>query len=669
MRASVVINTCNRGPSLRRSLQALRHQTYADFEVVVVNGPSTDDTEEVLEEFAGTVRVGSFSEMHLSRSRNIGIALAAGDVVAFLDDDAIPEPTWLAELLAVYDSWRVGGAGGVVYDHTGFRLQYHYATCDRTGGARFEVAPPSDTHCRPGADPFVYLQGTNASFRRRCLEEIGGFDEEIEYYLDEVEVCMRILDAGYTLRPLPRAAVHHKYLASHLRSPQKVILNPYPLVKNRCYFALQNGLRTRTPREVRRTLAAYADGLRSDCQAHFAAGRMDADQRRLFLEQLDRGLCDGTARGLQGERRRQPIPSADERDFLPYPVVRPAGTRLTLCLIDQEQTEGEEDFRGIAARLAEWGHEVHTVTRSPDTNRVDFEDGVWVHRLAACPRHVPALEPYPWCERLYRAAAVYREVDRIHGRGPLDSVLLPLPAGDGLLCPLDDRFLTLLLASPNVEETTTHRGGSLDGAVLRQSDSAVRCPLPPFTAVQAEGLLGLCRAALRNQRPAAQPSPRPHPTRAIGGHLAAALAEVGGLAHEAARRAAEALLDPACYPVDYPAALLRLWPGPDEDFLESLFRVLLGREVDPPSRERFVRLLRRGMPRRAVVRHLALSREAGESGLPLGWLASFRRLTLADPPPPRRVRLLDRLRVLATRLAWAAKHRLRPRSAPGRRAG
>src|SRR5438105_1407667 len=79
---------------------------------------------------------------------------------------------------------------------------------------------------RPGADPFVYLQGTNASFRRRCLVEVGGFDEEIEYYLDEVEVCMRVLDRGHVIRPLAGAAVHHKYLASHLRSPQKVILNP-----------------------------------------------------------------------------------------------------------------------------------------------------------------------------------------------------------------------------------------------------------------------------------------------------------------------------------------------------------------------------------------------------------------------------------------------------------
>ncbi len=661
MRASVVINTCNRGPSLRRTLRALRYQTCPDFEVVVVNGPSTDDTEEVLEEFAGAIHVGSCPELHLSRSRNLGIALTSGEVVAFLDDDAIPEPAWLAELLAAYDSPRVGGAGGIVYDHTGFRLQYCYATCDRTGGARFRGAPPPEDCCRRGADPFVYLQGTNASFRRRGLEEVGGFDEEIEYYLDEVEVCMRVLDAGYVLRPLARAAVHHKYLASHLRSSHKVVLNPYPLVKNRCYFALQNGLRSRTAREVRRTLTAYADGLRAECEAHRAAGRMDEAQRTFFLEQLDRGLRDGIQRGLQGERRRREIPPADGRAFLPFPVHRPPGTRLTLCLIDQEKAEGDEDFRGTAARLAELGHEVHTVTRSPDTNRVDFEGGVWVHRLAAYPRHVPPLEPYPWRERVYRAAAVYREVDRIHARGALDAVLVPLPAREGLLCALDSRFLTLLLASPDAAEPAPRPGGGLHGAILRQSDTAVRCPLPAFPAAQAEWLLGLCRAALRGRRPAA----RRDPARVMAEHLAAALAEIGGLAREAARRAAEMLLDPGCYPVDYPAGVLGIWSGPDERFVDGLFELLLGRPADAPSRERYVRLLRRGMPRRAVVRHIALSYEAALGGLPLGWLRALRRLSPPELDPPRRVRLLDRLRVLATRLAWAARNRLRP----DRRAG
>src|ERR1051326_8864739 len=100
MRISVVINTYNRARSLHEALRALRYQTHDAFEVVVVNGPSTDQTEAVLAEVAGAVRVARCPEAHLARSRNIGIAQAAGDVVAYVDDDAVPEPSWLAELSA-----------------------------------------------------------------------------------------------------------------------------------------------------------------------------------------------------------------------------------------------------------------------------------------------------------------------------------------------------------------------------------------------------------------------------------------------------------------------------------------------------------------------------------------------------------------------------------------
>jgi glycosyltransferase involved in cell wall biosynthesis len=656
MRASVVINTYNRGPSLRQTLRALRHQTCRDFEVIVVNGPSTDDTPAVLAEFAGAVRVGHCPEVHLSRSRNIGIAMAAGDVVAFIDDDALPEPAWLAQLLAAYDAEHVGGTGGVVFDHTGFRLQYRYAVCDRTGSPRFDVSPPFDAFARPGADPFVYLQGTNASFRRRCLVEVGGFDEEIEYYLDEVEVCMRVLDRGHVIRPLAGAAVHHKYLASNLRSAQKVILNPYPLVKNRAYFALQNGLQSRSVRAVRRLLAAYADGLRADCEAHFAAGRLDAGRRQAFVERLERGLHDGMQRGLEGRRRHCPLPPADERQFLPYPVVRPAGKRLTFCVIEQETEAGKWRAEGLATELAALGHEVHLIARSGDGNRVDFADGVWRHGLAAAQRHVPSLAPFPWKERLYQAVAVYQEVTRTHARCPLDAVLVPLPAREGLLCALDDRFTTLLLDAATDDQPGPLPGGELHGAVLRRSSTAVRCPLGIGFTPPGARVVRLAQAACQSRLPSAPPAEEAV-RRVVAGHLAAILAEATGLTTGAARRTAERLLDPSCYPVDYRAAVLHLWPCPEMDFVAGLFVLLLGREADPPSRERYLSHLRRGMPRAAVVKHIALSREAGEQGLPLAWLKRF----LLRPPAEaaRRVPLLARLHVLATRLAWAARQRLR----------
>ena len=94
-RVSVVINTYNRAASLHNTLLAMPRQNYSDFEVIVVNGPSTDHTAEVLKHHAANIRVGACSERNLSISRNVGIEMARGDFVAFIDDDAVPDEDWL----------------------------------------------------------------------------------------------------------------------------------------------------------------------------------------------------------------------------------------------------------------------------------------------------------------------------------------------------------------------------------------------------------------------------------------------------------------------------------------------------------------------------------------------------------------------------------------------
>lgn len=231
MKVSVVINTYNRAATLRNTLDGLRYQTYRDFEVIVVNGPSTDGTNELLARYTDMARIYRCPEVHLSRSRNIGITQAAGDIVAFIDDDSVPDPRWIADLVEGYDSPTVGGAGGLVFDHTGVKLQYKFSVCSRVATTDFSLTPPFDAYTLPGSDPFVYLQGTNCSFRRDVLVQIGGFNDEIAYYLDETEVCLLANDAGYKMRPLERAIVYHKYAPSAIRTAKRVVLDPYTKVQ------------------------------------------------------------------------------------------------------------------------------------------------------------------------------------------------------------------------------------------------------------------------------------------------------------------------------------------------------------------------------------------------------------------------------------------------------
>ncbi|HEX8103535.1 MAG TPA: glycosyltransferase, partial [Solirubrobacteraceae bacterium] len=449
MRVSVVINTYNRARSLRATLDALRRQTFRDFEVVVVNGPSTDGTAELLAGLEGQVRTVDCPERHLAKSRNLGIDAAAGDVVAFIDDDAIPEARWLADLVAAYDDERVGGAGGIVLDHTGTHPQYRYSVCDRIGITDFEVEPPFDAYNVPGADPYVYLQGTNASFRRSVLAEIGGFDEEIEYNYDESEACLQVVDAGHELRPLTGAVVHHKFLPSHMRREAGFFTDPYFPVKNRAYFALRNGRSHRSLEEIfesltdyMRVLLAWAD----DCEEH---GRFTTLERDHFVARLQAGFELGVERGLAGVRRSRPIAPQDPDAFLAFPTLVPEGRRLGVCFVSLDYPPGpiggiarftNDLARGFAAR----GHEVHVVTKAEGRYRTDFEDGVWVHRYPHSERWVDGVREHPLAGNLEHLAAVWNAVNRVLERAPIDVVSGPLWVAEPLFCGFDPRVTTAM---------------------------------------------------------------------------------------------------------------------------------------------------------------------------------------------------------------------------------
>lgn len=84
--------------------------------MVVVNGPSTDGTAELLTNFAEETRLGTCDVASLGVSRNVAIAMAAGELIAFLDDDAIPPSDWLEQLVPAFADPIVAAAGGPVFD-------------------------------------------------------------------------------------------------------------------------------------------------------------------------------------------------------------------------------------------------------------------------------------------------------------------------------------------------------------------------------------------------------------------------------------------------------------------------------------------------------------------------------------------------------------------------
>jgi glycogen(starch) synthase len=317
---SVVINTDGRREHLERTLASLRFLSYDNFEVCIVHGPTPDGTKELLQQHEKEIKIAACPVRNIAQSRNIGIALATGDIIAFVDDDAIPEPEWLTDLAKSYRTPEVGAAGGFVYDNTGVTFQTEFETTDRLGYPDSSWRNPAPHTNFPFSAVYPHLLGTNCSIRRSALLEIGGFDEEYEYFLEETDVCCRLNDAGFKIDQRADAFVHHKYAPSEIRNEHKILSNWYSLIKNRIYFGLRNARYHHSLREIIEAGLRDINRYGSDLRRGLADGVYKPEDLDRFKAQSDAAIEDGILRGLKPERKLLSAETiaAFQSPFLPY---------------------------------------------------------------------------------------------------------------------------------------------------------------------------------------------------------------------------------------------------------------------------------------------------------------------------------------------------------------
>lgn len=435
---SVVINTLDRVSYLKETLASLAGLRHHDFEVIVVNGPSSDGTAELLSNWEGKVKLRSCEAANLSISRNVGIAAAAGDIVAFIDDDAVPHPDWLKELARPYADERVAGVGGFTIDNTGTRFQVRKTICDRYGNAH-TVSPFFDERplCFPGAPYYPSLLGTNSSFRRDVLLEIGGFDHAFAYLLDETDVCLRVVDAGYEIHYAPRALVFHQFANSRVRNHRRLPTTLYPSAVSKGYFIQTHGARSDL-KKAGAELDAYRQEIHRANVWLRDNGEIGADHCASLDQDLAWGLSKGAEQArLSGNRRTGDLGSVEEKAFKPYVAEKGLAIVLVSQSFPPANDAGIARWTSMMARgLSARGHTVHVITQASKNASVKFENGHWVR--AVLPDHeagamVAAELDIPHSLGAW-AAAVRKEIAALQSFG-VDVVSFPIwdLEGAGLL--------------------------------------------------------------------------------------------------------------------------------------------------------------------------------------------------------------------------------------------
>lgn len=182
---SVVVASRGRPHLLARCLAALMLQDHPRLEVVLVS----DAEGLAVRPDLPLKRVG-FDRPNLAMARNLGIAQAAGRVVAFIDDDAVAEPCWASALAAAFRDAQVIAATGPVRGRDGVQWQARaeWLTADgphplADGSARLWLAEPGAT---------LSTIGTNCAFRRDSLVAVGGFDPLFAFHLEESDLNLRL---------------------------------------------------------------------------------------------------------------------------------------------------------------------------------------------------------------------------------------------------------------------------------------------------------------------------------------------------------------------------------------------------------------------------------------------------------------------------------------------
>ncbi|MGW8365332.1 glycosyltransferase family 2 protein [Streptomyces wedmorensis] len=276
----ICVYTEERWEDILAAVDSVRKQSLPPLETLLVADHNERLLSRLTEEYAderlrGEVRVlANAGPRGLSAGRNTGIAAARGDLVAFLDDDAVAERDWLRYFAAAYDDPRVMAVGGRTLPAwaSGRRPAWFPEEFDWVVGCTYRGLPP-------GRVPVRNVLGGNASFRRTAFDAAGGFATGIgrdgdrrPLGCEETELCIRLAKA------LPRAIL--------LIDDRAVIHHKVPAARERFgYF------RTRV----------YAEGLSKALVARSVGTQKGLEsERRYTTRVLPAGVLRGAADALRG---------------------------------------------------------------------------------------------------------------------------------------------------------------------------------------------------------------------------------------------------------------------------------------------------------------------------------------------------------------------------------
>lgn len=194
---SVAIPCFDGADYVGQAIQSVLDQSHPADEVLVIDDGSADGSAALVRRYPVRL-IEHGRNKGLACARNTAVECAEGEVLVFLDVDAVADPTLLVTLLSGYDCAAVGGVGGQGIESNIHSLADRWRKAHATQGHGIK---PKDVE---------FLFGLCMSFRVDVLREVGGFNSAFRTNAEDMDIGLRIRAAGYRLRYLPSAKVYHQ---------------------------------------------------------------------------------------------------------------------------------------------------------------------------------------------------------------------------------------------------------------------------------------------------------------------------------------------------------------------------------------------------------------------------------------------------------------------------
>lgn len=232
---SIIIVTWNALEHLKNFLPSVILTDYPDFEIIIADNASDDGSKEWIKSTYPDIKIASFDRNYgYCGGNNRGVPFAEKEILLFLNNDVKVEKSWLQDLNRVFSEDNVAAAQPKIrsfenpeyFEYAGaaggFMDKYGYTFCR---GRIFDEVEKDHGQYDNQPDLF-WASGAALAIRKDLFIKSGGFDEDFEFHMEEIDLCWRLQNQGYKISYAPKSVVYHLGGGSlPMGSPRKVYYN------------------------------------------------------------------------------------------------------------------------------------------------------------------------------------------------------------------------------------------------------------------------------------------------------------------------------------------------------------------------------------------------------------------------------------------------------------